>query len=133
VNNPLSNREDKLFQQPPSKHLQPCSLEREIAAMLMEIYASDDIAAAPEQASLGEVHGIYRVWAAFRELVGRITDMSLLTVIRSVAKPTHDVVRTWVRGFAKTMALAPEAWSSIAEDERLQQIYDPPSQQNRAQ
>ena len=29
-------------------------------------------------------------------------------------------MRTWVRGFGKAMALAPERWSSLAEDERLQ-------------
>lgn len=37
-------------------------------------------------------------------------------------KPNHDTVRTWVRGFSKAMALAPEGWISIAEDERLQPL-----------
>ena len=32
---------------------------------------------------------------------------------------------TWVRGFGKAMALAPERWSSIAEDERLQPLLTP--------
>ena len=40
-------------------------------------------------------------------------------------KPNHDIVRTWVRGFGKAMALAPERWSSIAEDERLQPLLTP--------
>jgi uncharacterized protein len=40
-------------------------------------------------------------------------------------KPNHDVVRTWVRGFGKAMALAPERWSSLAEDERLQPLLTP--------
>ena len=40
-------------------------------------------------------------------------------------KPNHEVVRTWVRGFGKAMALTPERWSSLAEDERLQQILTP--------
>lgn len=40
-------------------------------------------------------------------------------------KPSHDIVRTWVRGFGKAMALAPERWSSIAEDERLHQLLIP--------
>jgi uncharacterized protein len=40
-------------------------------------------------------------------------------------KPNHDVVRTWVRGFGKAMALAPARWSSIAEDERLQPLLSP--------
>ncbi len=40
-------------------------------------------------------------------------------------KPNHDVVRIWVRGFGKAMALAPERWSSIAEDERLQPLLTP--------
>jgi len=39
--------------------------------------------------------------------------------------PNHDVVRTWVRGFGKAMALAPERWSSLAEDERLQPLLMP--------
>ena len=40
-------------------------------------------------------------------------------------KPNHDVVRTWVRGFGKAMALAPDRWSSLAEDERLQLLLMP--------
>jgi uncharacterized protein len=40
-------------------------------------------------------------------------------------KPNHDVVRAWVRGFGKAMALAPERWSSLAEDERLQPLLTP--------
>ena len=40
-------------------------------------------------------------------------------------KPSHDVVRTWVRGFGKAIALAPERWSSLAEDERLQPLLTP--------
>ena len=40
-------------------------------------------------------------------------------------KPNHDVVRAWIRGFGKAMALAPERWSSIAEDERLQPLLTP--------
>lgn len=40
-------------------------------------------------------------------------------------KPKHDIVRTWARGFGKAMALAPERWSSIAEDERLQPLLIP--------
>jgi uncharacterized protein len=40
-------------------------------------------------------------------------------------RPNHDVVRTWVRGFGKAMALAPEGWIAIAEDERLQPLLSP--------
>ena len=40
-------------------------------------------------------------------------------------KPSHDIVRTWVRGFGKAMALAPERWRSIAENERLQPLLAP--------
>jgi uncharacterized protein len=40
-------------------------------------------------------------------------------------KPNHDIVRTWARGFGKAMALAPERWSSLAEDERLQPLLTP--------
>lgn len=40
-------------------------------------------------------------------------------------KPKHDIVRAWARGFAKAMALAPERWGSIAEDERLQPLLAP--------
>ena len=40
-------------------------------------------------------------------------------------EPNHEVVRTWVRGFGKAMALTPERWSSFAEDERLQPLLTP--------
>jgi uncharacterized protein len=40
-------------------------------------------------------------------------------------KPTHDSVRTWVRGFWRAMTLAPEAWSSLVEDERTQILIGP--------
>lgn len=40
-------------------------------------------------------------------------------------KPAHDAVRAWVRGFWKAMALAPETWSKLIEDERTQIIIQP--------
>lgn len=40
-------------------------------------------------------------------------------------KPGHEIVRTWVRGFAKAMALSPQGWISLAEDERLQPLLAP--------
>jgi len=40
-------------------------------------------------------------------------------------KPEHEIVRTWARGFGKAMALTPEHWSSLAEDERLQPLLTP--------
>src|SRR5262249_16349800 len=40
-------------------------------------------------------------------------------------KPTHDAVRAWVRGFWKAMALAPETWSALVEDERTNIIIAP--------
>jgi len=40
-------------------------------------------------------------------------------------KPTHDSVRTWVRGFWKAMTLAPGTWSRLAEDERTQILIRP--------
>jgi uncharacterized protein len=40
-------------------------------------------------------------------------------------RSNHDVIRTWVRGFGKAMALAPAGWCSIAEDERLQPLLSP--------
>jgi uncharacterized protein len=40
-------------------------------------------------------------------------------------KPAHDDVRSWVRGFWKAMALAPETWSALAEDERTKIIIAP--------
>jgi uncharacterized protein len=40
-------------------------------------------------------------------------------------KPSHDVVRSWVRGFGKAMTLAPDGWCSIAEDDRLQPLLSP--------
>ena len=43
----------------------------------------------------------------------------------SDAKPAHDNVRTWVRGFWQAMTLAPETWSKLAEDERAQILIRP--------
>jgi uncharacterized protein len=40
-------------------------------------------------------------------------------------KPTHDAVRAWVRGLWKAMKLAPETWSKLAEDERMQIMIAP--------
>lgn len=40
-------------------------------------------------------------------------------------KPTRDAVRSWVRGFWKAMALTPEAWRALAEDERTQVLIEP--------
>jgi len=40
-------------------------------------------------------------------------------------KPTHDAVRIWVRGFWKAMALAPETWSALAEDDRTKVLIQP--------
>jgi uncharacterized protein len=37
----------------------------------------------------------------------------------------HESVRTWVRGFWKAMALAPETWSALVEDERTQILIHP--------
>ena len=37
-------------------------------------------------------------------------------------KPTHEAVRAWVRGFWKAMALAPETWSALVEDERTNHL-----------
>ena len=34
--------------------------------------------------------------------------------------------RAWVRGFWKAMALAPETWSKLAEDERCQRAAESP-------
>ncbi len=41
------------------------------------------------------------------------------------AKPSHDDVRSWVRGFSEAMALAPAAWTALVEDERTQVIIHP--------
>jgi uncharacterized protein len=40
-------------------------------------------------------------------------------------KPSHDAVRTWVRGFWKAMQFAPQAWSALVEDERTKTIMAP--------
>lgn len=40
-------------------------------------------------------------------------------------KPSHAAVRQWVKGFWKAMALAPAAWSALAEDERTQVLVQP--------
>ena len=43
----------------------------------------------------------------------------------SEGKPAHDAVRRWVRGFWKALALAPEAWSALAEDDRAKSLIEP--------
>jgi uncharacterized protein len=43
----------------------------------------------------------------------------------SEGKPAHDAVRHWARGFWKAMALAPEAWSALAEDDRAKTLIEP--------
>jgi uncharacterized protein len=40
-------------------------------------------------------------------------------------KPPHDTVRSWVRGFWKAMALAPEAWSALAGGKRGRALIGP--------
>jgi len=40
-------------------------------------------------------------------------------------KPKHDLIRTWVTGFGKAMALTPEAWSGLIRDERMQLLVTP--------
>jgi uncharacterized protein len=40
-------------------------------------------------------------------------------------RPLHDTVRTWVRGFWKAMALAPQTWNALIEDERTKVIIQP--------
>jgi len=40
-------------------------------------------------------------------------------------KPSHDIVRIWMRGFTRAMVLAPDGWASVAEDERLQPLLVP--------
>jgi uncharacterized protein len=63
--------------------------------------------------------------AGFKQIeVKKTADYRPLYLAAS-GKPNHDVVRTWVRGFGKAMALAPERWSSLAEDERLQPLLTP--------
>jgi len=40
-------------------------------------------------------------------------------------EPARDAVREWIGGFWKAMALAPEGWSAMAEDERTQVLISP--------
>lgn len=40
-------------------------------------------------------------------------------------KQNHNTVRIWVRGFVKAMALAPQSWLSVIEDERLRLLLAP--------
>ncbi len=40
-------------------------------------------------------------------------------------KPTHDDLRSWVRGFWKAMSLDAATWTALAEDERTQIIIEP--------
>jgi len=63
--------------------------------------------------------------AGFKQIEAKKTADYRPLYLAPSGKPNHDVVRTWVRGFGKAMALAPERWSSIAEDERLQPLLTP--------
>ncbi|MGC2461141.1 MAG: UPF0149 family protein [Steroidobacteraceae bacterium] len=63
--------------------------------------------------------------AGFKQIEAKKTAAYRPLYLAPSGKPNHDVVRTWVRGFGKAMALAPERWSSIAEDERLQPLLTP--------
>jgi uncharacterized protein len=63
--------------------------------------------------------------AGFKQIeANKIADYRPLFLADS-GNPNHHVVRTWVRGFGKAMALEPERWSSLAEDERLQPLLTP--------
>jgi uncharacterized protein len=63
--------------------------------------------------------------AGFKQIEANKTADYRPLFLAGSGKPNHDVVRTWVRGFGKAMALAPERWSSLAEDERLQPLLAP--------
>jgi uncharacterized protein len=54
----------------------------------------------------------------------RIVDYRPMFVLGE-QKPAHDAVRTWVRGFWKAMQLAPETWSALAQDERINVVLAP--------
>ena len=43
----------------------------------------------------------------------------------TASKPPREAVRDWVVGFWKAMALAPEGWTALVQDERLQVILTP--------
>jgi uncharacterized protein len=45
--------------------------------------------------------------------------------LTSAEKPSHDAMRTWVKGFWQAMALAPATWSSFAEDKRANVLVEP--------
>jgi uncharacterized protein len=63
--------------------------------------------------------------AGFKQIeAGQPADYRPLFVTASDT-PNHDVVRAWVRGFSKAMALAPEGWTSLAEDKHLQTLLTP--------
>lgn len=38
----------------------------------------------------------------------------------TTSKPSHDAIKTWVRGFWRAMTLAPTEWQALAADERTQ-------------
>jgi len=63
--------------------------------------------------------------AGFKQIEERRTAHYRPLYLATSDKPSHDVVRIWVRGFGKAMALALERWSSLAEDERLQPLLTP--------
>jgi uncharacterized protein len=45
--------------------------------------------------------------------------------LTTAGQSKRDAVREWISGFWKAMALAPEGWSALAADERLQSVIGP--------
>jgi uncharacterized protein len=82
------------------------------------------------QAALGAVGAMFSARSqaiedSLRRLeANRVCDYRPAFLI-GAGKPSQADVRTWVSGFWKAMALDPDDWRSLAEDERTQVIIAP--------
>jgi uncharacterized protein len=61
----------------------------------------------------------------FEQLEGKKTADYRPLFLVAGGKPSHDIVRIWLRGFSRAAVLAAERWQSLAEDERMAPILEP--------
>ena len=96
------------------------------------LFASDDLGANPLmlQAAFAAVGTIFNQLAndvvhSLRRLESEKVCEYRPAFLVGNAKPSHDDVRTWARGFSRAMRLAPVEWVALAEDERTRELIAP--------